>query len=123
MDNHNHHFENGADESQIQQWSSEMEPSAFLHEAIERLRFRNSWTKDELCHNLDVKPSELHKYLKGEEVPPESLLLIVKEELEAGGSERRRKVRVMELLDRVIDLEKRLEDVEQRLDQHESGHP
>lgn len=96
-------------------WTAKMRQESFLEEAIQRLRFRNSWTKEDLCRILDVKMSELHKYLNGEATPPESFLLIVKKELEQlGGYERRGKLRLTELLDRVIELERRVQDLEKQ---------
>jgi len=103
-------FDNG-----LQGWIQGMRKSNLLEEAVQRLRFKNSWTKADLCRYLDVKPSELHKYFNGEIIPPESFLLIIKNELEkAGGFERRGKIRPIELLDRIIELERRVEQLEQR---------
>ena len=104
------------------EWMQGRSRSNFLEEAIQRLRYKHSWTKDDLCRYLDIKPNELHRYLKGEATPPESFLLIIKSELErAGGFERRGKVRPIELLDRIIELERRVEWLEEELKASRSG--
>lgn len=103
-------------DAERQEWMPGRNRSSFLEEAIQRLRYKHSWTKADLCRYLDVKPNELHKYLNGETTPPESFLLILKNELErAGGFERRGKVRPIELLDRIIELERRVEQLEEEV--------
>ena len=102
--------------SDLQEWMQGKKKGSFLEEALQRLRYKNSWTKADLCRYLDIKPNELHRYLNGEATPPESFLLILRDELErAGGFERRGKVRPIELLDRIIELERRFEQLEQEM--------
>lgn len=93
-----------------------MEDKDFLFNAIQRMRFKNNWTKEELCHHLDVNMADLHKYLNGQEKPTESLLLIIRTELESGGYERRVKLRVGELVDRLIEMDRRMDRLEEKLD-------
>ena len=103
-------------DAERQEWMQGRSRSNFLEEAIQRLRYKHSWTKADLCRYLDIKPNELHKYLNGEATPPESFLLILRNELErAGGFERRGKVRPIELLDRIIELERRVEQLEEEI--------
>jgi len=103
-------------DAERQEWMQGKDRSRFVEEAIQRLRYKHSWTKADLCRYLDIKPNELHRYLNGEATPPESFLLILKSELErAGGFERRGRVRPIELLDRIIELERRVEQLEQEM--------
>lgn len=99
-----------------ERWT-DMKPSEFLDHAVQRLRFKNNWTKEELCQFLDISVADLHKYLRGDEAPSDSLMLIIKNELETlgGGGEKRGKVRMIELLDRLIHLERRMEQLEKEL--------
>ena len=97
----------------LQGWLHGKKRTSFLEEAVQRLRYKHSWTKEDLCRYLDIKASVLHKYLNGEAEPPESFLTIIRNELERiGGFERRGKVRPVELLDRIIELERRVEQLE-----------
>ena len=96
--------------------NEEMDQKDFLIAAIMRLRFKNSWTKEELCRHLDVNMADLHKYLNGKEKPTESLLLIIQSELEGGGYERRVKLRMNEIVDRIIDMDHRLNLMEKKID-------
>jgi len=56
--------------------------------------------------------ADLHRYMKGEEAPTESLLLIIKSELQRGGYERRTKIRTGEIVERVVQMEHQLDRIE-----------
>jgi len=92
----------------------------YLFDAIQRLRFRHKWSKEELCRHLDINMADLHRYFTGQELPSESLLLIIQKELESGGHERRVKLRTNEIVDRLIDIDLRLERLERALGQYQS---